>query len=180
MEGAARATSPVLAAAATAALEAAPPAVASFCRRHFGGEAEAVPFERLWGAAEAALGAPLTSVDMQLLRLELMDERGRLSLAALARLHSQRATASGEEAGGEEAGGEEAGGEEAGGAEVGGESGDGSEDVGASLRGLLTSARAQLELQVAARMRQAAHARPGGGPNASSPTRGRRSAGRPR
>jgi hypothetical protein len=106
--------------AAVAALAEAPEAVARFWSEHFG-EVEAVTFEALQPAAEAVLLAPLTSVDLQLLRLELMDARGRLALAALVRLHAQRP--------------------------------DG-EEVGASLDALLQGARAQLELQVQARMQQ--------------------------
>ena len=79
-------------------------------------------------AAEAVLLAPLTPVDLQLLRLELMDARGRLPLAALVRLHAQRP--------------------------------DG-EEVGASLDALLQGARAQLELQVQARIQQAGRGRGG-------------------
>jgi hypothetical protein len=94
--------------------------VARFWSEHFG-EVKAVTFEALQPAAEAVLLAPLTSVDLQLLRLELMDARGRLALAALVRLHAQRP--------------------------------DG-EEVGASLDALLQGARAQLELQVQARMQQ--------------------------
>ena len=47
--------------------------------------AEAVPFERLRVAAELEMGA-LSSVDMQLLRLELSDDRGKLTCTALSRL----------------------------------------------------------------------------------------------
>ena len=104
---------------AAAALAEAPGAVARFWVEHFG-EVEAVAFDALKPAAEAALHACLTAVDIQLLRLELMDARGRLPLAALVRLHTQRP--------------------------------DG-EDVGASLHALLQGARAQLELQVQARLK---------------------------
>lgn len=118
--------------AAAAALAEAPEAVARWWLAHFG-EVEAVSFEELQPAAEAVLLAPLTSVDLQLLRLELMDARGRLPLAALVRLHAQRP--------------------------------DG-EEVGTSLDALLQGARAQLELQVQARIQQAV--RGGGGTAAAS------------
>ena len=114
--------------AAVAALAEAPEAVARFWAEHFGEQVEAVAFEALQPAAEAVLLAPLTSVDLQLLRLELMDARGRLPLAALVRLHAQRP--------------------------------DG-EEVGASLDALLQGARAQLELQVQARMQQTVRGRGG-------------------
>ena len=113
--------------AAVAALAEAPEAVARWWSAHFG-EVEAVTFEELQPAAEAVLLAPLTPVDLQLLRLELMDARGRLPLAALVRLHAQRP--------------------------------DG-EEVGASLDALLQGARAQLELQVQARIQQAVRGRGG-------------------
>jgi len=120
--------------AAVAALAEAPEAVARFWSEHFG-KVEAVVFEALQPAAEAVLLAPLTSVDMQLLRLELMDVRGRLPLAALVRLHAQRP--------------------------------DG-EEVGTSLDALLQGARAQLELQVQARMQQTVRGRISSSPPAAA------------
>ena len=114
-----------------------------FWAEHFGGEVEAVAFDALKPAAEAVLLAPLNSVDLQLLRLELMDTRGRLTLAALVRLHAQRP--------------------------------DG-EEVGASLHALLQGARAQLELQVQARMQQTVRGHSGkavGGGGVTNARRGR-------
>ena len=53
--------------------------VGAWWTAHFGaGSADVVPFDRMRIAAEAELGA-LSSVDVQLLRLELSDERGKLT-----------------------------------------------------------------------------------------------------
>lgn len=106
-------------------------AVGTWWASHFGTSGAAgdvVPFERMRAAAEAELG-PLSSVDIQLLRLELSDERGKLTKAALRRLLSSSADAP--------AGGRHA-------------------TVGDALRALLQAARAQLDRQVEVRMRQAA------------------------
>ena len=80
-------------------------------------------------APRSVLGAPgpLSSVDVQLLRLDLADDRGRMSLSALTRLLS---------------------------GDVDGSSGH--PTVAVALRALLRNARAQLDRQVEVRMRQAA------------------------
>ena len=101
---------------------------------HFGMHAEAVPFERLRVAAELEMGA-LSSVDMQLLRLELSDDRGKLTRTALSRLLAGSIDNS-----------------------------DGHATVPLALRALLQSARAQLDKQVEVRMRQAAASRGGAKP----------------
>ena len=53
---------------------------------HFGaGAPDTVAFDRMRAAAESEIG-PLSSVDVQLLRLELSDERGKLTKLALRRM----------------------------------------------------------------------------------------------
>jgi hypothetical protein len=100
--------------------------VTSWWHTHFGVSApEAVSSERLRTAAEAELG-PLSSVDLQLLRLELADDRGKLTRTALRRLLSGAIDSS-----------------------------DGYATVASALNALLQSARAQLDRQVEVRMRQA-------------------------
>ena len=100
--------------------------VASWWLTHFGSSVgESVPFERMRVAAEAELG-PLSSVDVQLLRLELADERGKLQKVALTRLLS---------------------------GSVDGTTGHASVQI--ALRLLLHTAREQLDRQVEVRMRQA-------------------------
>ena len=96
---------------------------------HFGAGLEAVPFERLRAAAEVEMGA-LSSVDVQLLRLELSDDRGKLTRHALGRLLA---------------------------GSINGSAGHATVPLG--LRALLQSARAQLDRQVETRMRQAAASR---------------------
>lgn len=88
--------------------------------------ADVVPFDRMRIAAESELGA-LSSVDVQLLRLELSDERGKLTKTALKRLLA---------------------------GSIDGTSGHAT--VGSALKLLLESARAQLDRQVEVRMKQAA------------------------
>ena len=129
------------------------PAASTWWVSHFGASAgEAVAFERMRAAAEVELG-PLSSVDVQLLRLELSDERGKLTKAAikvcaawlpydstyLSYAHppslislSQRLLSG----------------------SIDGS--DGHETVGGALRALLQAARAQLDKQVEVRMKQAA------------------------
>ena len=127
------------------AAEAAADAAADFWGRHFGADAaDAVAFDVFKGAAQAEVGV-LSSVDLQLLRLELMDERGRLSQKGLARLLERHATAEvGLLAATETA-------------------------VGAALRAMLEAARSQLEAQVEERMRKSAAKRtPGRRPVASA------------
>ncbi len=115
------------------ALAAPPPASEAEVWWHyrFGSHVDAVPFERLRAAAEAEMGS-LSSVDVQLLRLELSDDRGKLTRAALARLLS---------------------------GSIDGSTGHATVPLG--LRALLQSARAQLDRQVEVRMRQAAASRGG-------------------
>ena len=110
------------------------PAADMWWLSHFGVHAEAVPFERLRVAAELEMGA-LSSVDMQLLRLELSDDRGKLTRTALSRLLAGSIDNS-----------------------------DGHATVPLALRALLQSARAQLDKQVEVRMRQAATSRGGAKP----------------
>ena len=117
-------------------------AVGVWWSAHFGaGSTDVVPFDRMRIAAEAELGA-LSSVDVQLLRLELSDERGKLTKTALKRLisGSHDGTA-------------------------------GHETIGNALRALLQAARAQLDRQVEVRMKQAASrsSRGGGAGGAMSP-----------
>ncbi|KAL1507676.1 hypothetical protein AB1Y20_007291 [Prymnesium parvum] len=122
--GRARASSPPLPAAEPRAEGG---AVRAFWEAHFGGEASA-SFEKVRGALAAELGN-LSSVDLQLLRLELMDERGRLSRGALGRIMWD-------------------------------EAGEAYGSVADAVKALLRHARAQLELQVEARMQQALSTRP--------------------
>ena len=126
--------------------EAAADAAADFWGRHFGADAaDAVAFDVFKGAAQAEVGA-LSSVDLQLLRLELMDERGRLSQGARAparapRYRRGRPPRGDGDRGGRRAEGDARGGEEpargAGGgadAKVGGEEDAGAGPVASALR----------------------------------------------
>ena len=117
--------------------------VTAWWSAHFGAGAdnEVVPFERMRAAAESELG-PLSSVDIQLLRLELSDERGKLTKTALKRLLGSSADGASSHM-----------------------------TVGAALQGLLKAARAQLDRQVEVRMKQAASKSkrtPSGAPTPSS------------
>ena len=128
--------------------------VSTWWSTHFAA-GDAVPFERMRAAAEQELGS-LSSVDVQLLRLELSDERGKLTKLALRVTRAPRPLAaqlcpplltslvarrplcaqrllSGSVDGS-----------------------NGHESVPSALRSLLQAARAQLDRQVEVRMRQAA------------------------
>ena len=101
--------------------------------------------ERLRAVAEAEMGA-LSSVDVQLLRLELADDRGKLTRHALARLLDGAVDGS-----------------------------EGHATILLGLRAVLQSARTQLDRQVEVRMRQAAAARGSAAertPGKSTPARG--------
>ena len=104
-------------------------AIKNFWMTHFGDMEQSVSFDRVRSALETDLGE-ISTVDLQLLRLELMDERGRLSRGALSRIMRD-------------------------------ESGALHATVSDAVKDLLKQARAQLEVQVEARMQQALSSRPG-------------------